>query len=55
VAEFVAQNRAALQPVLNDKTIQAFEKGVASRATIDAAIQHFRKDFSLETFGMVMP
>jgi hypothetical protein len=55
VVEFIAQNRAALQTVLNDKTIQAFEKGMASQATIDAAIQPFRKDFSLETFGMVMP
>jgi hypothetical protein len=43
VVEFIAQNRAALQTVLNDKTIQAFEKGVASQASIDAAIQPVRK------------
>lgn len=55
VVEFIAQNRAALQTVLDDKTVQAFEKGIASQATIDAAIQPLRKDFSLETFGMVMP
>jgi len=55
VVEFIAQNRAALQTILNDKTIQAFEKGVASQAAVDAAIQPFRKDFRLETFGMVMP
>ena len=55
VVEFVAQNRAALQIILNDRTIQAFEKGIASQSTIDAAIQPVRKDFSLETFGMVMP
>jgi hypothetical protein len=55
VVEFVAQNRAALLTILSDKTIQAFEKGIASQVTIDAAIQPVREDFSLETFGMVMP
>jgi len=55
VVEFIAQNRAALLPLLNDKSIQAFEKGVSSQATVEAVIQQVRKDFSLETFGMVMP
>lgn len=55
VVEFVAQNGAALLPLLNDKSILAFEKGVSSQATVEAAIQQVRKDFSLETFGMVMP
>jgi hypothetical protein len=55
VVEFIAQNRAALLPLLNDKSIQAFEKGIASQAAIEAAVQQVRKDFSLETFGMVMP
>jgi hypothetical protein len=55
VVEFVAQNGAALLPLLNDKSIQAFEKGVASQVTVEEAIQQVRKDFSLETFGMVMP
>jgi len=55
VVEFVAQNGAALLPLLNDKSIQAFEKGVASPAAMEAAIRQVRKDFALETFGMVMP
>jgi hypothetical protein len=55
IVEFVAQNRAALLTVLNDQTVQAFEKGIATQAAIEAAIQPFRKDFSLEKFGMVMP
>jgi hypothetical protein len=55
VAEFVAQDGAALLPLLNDKSIQAFEKGTAPQATVEAAIQQVRKDFSLEAFGMVMP
>src|ERR1700730_13316811 len=34
VVEFVAQNRSAFQAILNDKTIQIFEKGRASKASI---------------------
>jgi hypothetical protein len=54
VVEFVARNRAALLPILSDKSIKAFEKGRATKSDIEAAVQQSRKDFNLDTFGMVM-
>ena len=55
VVEFVAFHRAAFQALFNDKSITVFEKGVASKAAIETAIQQHRKNFSLDTFGVVMP
>ena len=55
VVEFVAQNHAALQAILADKTIQVFQKGAVSKSVIETAIKQARKDFNLDTFGMVMP
>jgi len=55
VVEFVARNRTAFQALFNDNRITLFEKGKASTATINAAIQQVRRDFSVDQFGMVMP
>jgi hypothetical protein len=55
LVEFVAHTRAAFQPILSDPSIQVFEKGRVSRSTIEAALQKYRKSFSLEQFGTVMP
>ena len=55
IVEFVARARSAFQPIFNDSTIQVFEKGIASKTTIEAALQRYRKDFNLEKFGTVMP
>jgi hypothetical protein len=55
LVEFVARNRSAFQAIFNDKSITVFEKGVASKAAIESALQQFRKNFSLDTFGTVMP
>ena len=55
VVEFVARNRAAFQAILSDKTIVVFEKGVAARANIEAAVKQHRKDFNMDKFGLVMP
>jgi hypothetical protein len=55
IVEFVAQNRAAFSALLADKTIQVFQKGNASKASIEAAMKQIRHDFSLDSFGMVMP
>ena len=55
VVEFVAQNRAAFAAILADKTIQVFQKGSASKASIESAIKQVRGDFTLDSFGMVMP
>lgn len=54
VVEFVAKNREALLPVLNDTTIKAFEKGRVAKVEIESNVKQVRKDFSLDTFGMVM-
>jgi len=54
VVEFVAANRTALLPILNDKSIQVFEKGRVPKGIIESAIKPVRKDFNLDTFGMVM-
>jgi hypothetical protein len=54
IIELVAAQRAALAPVLADHSILAFEKGVASGATIESAIQPFHKSFSLQSFGVLV-
>lgn len=54
IVELVAVQRATLAPVLADHSIQAFEKGVAKTADIESAIKPFRKDFSLQTFGVAV-
>ena len=55
LVELVARNRAAFQPLFNDKTITVFEKDRVDKARIEAALKAFRKDFRLETLGAVMP
>jgi hypothetical protein len=55
VVEFVAQNRAAFSVLLADKTIEVFQKGAVSKSAIETAIKQVRRDFSLDSFGMVMP
>ena len=50
----VAVQRATLAPILADHSILAFEKGVVSNAGIESAIKPLRKDFSLQTFGVVI-
>jgi hypothetical protein len=55
VVEFVAQNHAAFSVLLADKTIQIYQKGALSKSAIESAIKQVRKDFSLDSFGMVMP
>ena len=55
VVEFVAQNRVAFSVLLADKTIQVFQRGSASKSSIETAIKQVRRDFSLDSFGMVMP
>ena len=54
IVELVAVQRAALVQILADHSIVAFEKGVTPNASIVAAIKPFRKDFSLQNFGVVV-
>jgi hypothetical protein len=55
VVEFVARNRAALQAILTDTTATAFERGRAPKSTVETAIQQYRKDYTMDRFGVVMP
>ena len=55
IVEFVAQNRTAFSVLLGDKTITAYQKGAVSKQAIENAIKPLRKDFNLDSFGMVMP
>ena len=55
IVEFVSRNRTALLRMLNDKTIKTFEEARQSKASIEAAVKPFRKDFDLSKFRMVMP
>ncbi len=55
IVEFVAFNRSAFTPIFNDSTVQTFEKGQVTKTAIETAIQKYRKSFSLDQFGMVMP
>lgn len=55
IAEFVAYNQSAFQTILNDKSIVVFEKGRATKAAIETALQQYRKSFKLDQFGTVMP
>ena len=55
IVEFVARSRSAFQPIFNDSSIQTFEEGVVTKAAIQAALQKYRKNFSLNQFGTVMP
>lgn len=55
LVEFVARNWAAFQPLFNDQTIVVFQKGIASKTQIETELKQYRKDFSLDTFGTVMP
>jgi len=54
IVELVAVQRAALAPILADHSILVFEKGVAKSTAIESAIRPFRKDFSLQSFGVAV-
>jgi len=54
VVEYVARDWAALQPIMSDPSLTVFVKGRDSKATIEAAIQKYKKNFSLDTFGAVI-
>jgi len=55
IVEFVAKSRSAFTAIFADSSVLTFEKGTAGRAAIEAAMQKYRKNFSLDQFGMVMP
>jgi hypothetical protein len=55
LVEFVARDRSAFQPILNDKTVTVYEKGKDKKDDIEKALKKFKKDFDLSKFGMVHP
>jgi hypothetical protein len=55
IVEFVARSRAAFQTIFNDKTVTTFEKGRTAKNLVEGALQQYRKDFTMDKFGTVMP
>jgi len=56
IAELVAVDRATLVPILADHSsgVLLFEKGRVSARQIEAAIRRYRKDFSMQKFGVAI-
>jgi hypothetical protein len=55
IVEFVAADPAALQPILNDKNVTAFEKGKTKSSDIEPQLQKFRKNFTLDQLRVMVP
>src|ERR1700691_89328 len=55
-AELVAVDRTVLLPILADRSagVLVFEKGRVSGSQIEAAVRQFRKDFSMQKFGVAI-
>lgn len=54
IVEYVAADKKALDPILNDKSLKVFEKGKHSRQVIEQELKLVRKDFDLSKFGMAV-
>jgi len=54
IVELVAADINVLSPILNDKSLRVFQRGLHSRAVIEQEIKLVRKDFDLTQFGMVV-
>jgi hypothetical protein len=56
LCEFVADSRAALAPILADKSITViFEKSKAKKDDVGNALKKFKKDFDPDKFGVMVP
>ena len=55
LVEFVALDRAAFAGILNDKSVTSFHKGKDKKEDIEKELRKYRKDFDLNSFGLVMP
>jgi hypothetical protein len=55
LVEYVAKDMAAFQTILSDKTLKVFVKGKDSKDAIEAELRKYKKDFSLDKFGVVVP
>jgi hypothetical protein len=56
IAELVAMDRTALLPILADHSpgVLVFEKGRVAGSQIEAAVRQYRKDFSMQKFGVAI-
>ena len=52
IVEFVARDRAALQPILNDSRLagRRFEKGRSTKEEIERELKKHKRDFDAVTF-----
>jgi hypothetical protein len=56
LCEFVAADRAALAPILADKSLTVvFEKNNAKKDDVGNALKKYKKDFDLDNFGVRVP
>jgi len=55
IVEFVANDISAFATIMADKSITVFVKGTDSKASIEVALQKYKKNFSLDQFGVVLP
>ncbi len=55
IVEFVARKRSAFSTILADTSVPIYEKGAQNTTAIEAALQKFKKGFSLVNFEAVMP
>jgi len=52
VVEFVAADRAALLPILNDASLKVFEKGKHLRIDIELEVKKAKKGFTLDSLSV---
>jgi hypothetical protein len=55
IVELVSRDMAAFNAVLSDKSLTVFVKGKDSKDAIETALRKYKKDFSLDKFGVVIP
>jgi hypothetical protein len=54
IVEYVAANKTALQQIYGDKKLKIFEKGKNGKDEIEAEMKRYRKNFSLNEFGVTV-
>lgn len=54
IVEFVAFDRAALAPILNDKSLKVFEKGKNLKSEVEFEMKKVKKDFDSTNFGLAV-
>ena len=55
LCEFVAKDRNALKPILNDPTVKSFLKGRDKAADVALEFKKHKKDFDFSQFGVRVP